>query len=215
MQYRKSKTMMQMPDMSVSRANQDKANKIFDSSLKALRQQIKKDMKSFSTLSTVLRFIRKDKSDPNDKHVIELIKKMDRDKTHSQIALQLSETASKRLQNLQYALLIKMIPYFIGLLAMIIITSLVFATKPLSFENPVLQRYLVAFAVFLPVFIWGLVKRREAKLDMLSMNVLLQASAAFASAKMQGKGQVAAMQNLAEMRRRSKSLDRKAKANNK
>jgi hypothetical protein len=64
---------------------------------------------------------------------------------------------------------------------------------------------------FIPLFVWGIARRKSAKLDMISINVVLQGATAYASAKMQGKGQIAAMQNLDEMRRKAKSMEKKQK----
>ncbi len=68
---------------------------------------------------------------------------------------------------------------------------------------------------FLPLLIWGIIRRKSAKLDMISINVVLQGATAYASAKMQGKGQIGAMQNLDEMRRKAKSMDKKSKESKK
>jgi hypothetical protein len=46
-------------------------------------------------------------------------------------------------------------------------------------------------------------------MDMLATNIFLQAASAYASAKLQGKGQIAAMQNLEEMRRKAKTMEAK------
>ena len=71
--------------------------------------------------------------------------------------------------------------------------------------------FTAPLAFFIPLLIWGMNKRKEAKVDMLAINVLMQASSAYSSAKMQGKGSIAAMQNLSEMRTRSKKLEEKNK----
>lgn len=212
---KKNKMSIQSPDLSVSKANQEKAYRLIENFLNGTQRQVQENIKNYSTLSTIMRFIKKDKSDPSEKQVLEVVKRMERDKLHYQIALQISEITGKQAENWQKAMFFKMIPYFIGLLGVIIISSLILSTKPLSFENPVLIRNLILLLIFTGIFIWGLLKRKLAKVEMLASNILLQAASAYASAKMQGKSHIAAMQNLAEMKRRAKSEDLKAKEKNK
>lgn len=219
MQQKKTKMVMQAPDLSVSKANQERADKLIGNFLNATERQVKEDIKSFSTTSAVWRLIKKDKTDPSQRIILETIKRMEKDKIHSQVGLQISEITGNKLQAFQQSMIFKMIPYLVGLLGISILTVLVLTTKPLDLGNPVLQRYLLILGAFIPLFIWGLVQRKKAKIEMLSTNILLQAATAYASAKMQGKGQVGALQNLAEMKRRAKSLEKnpekKKEANNK
>lgn len=202
---------MKQPDLTVSKANQEKAEKLYGNFVAGVTRQVKDEMSSFSTWSTLMRMIRKDKADPSEKHIYEVVKRMEKDKVHSQVALQISEMTTKKAENLQKLTLIKMIPFLLGMLGLIILTSLTFAAKPLSFTNPSIQIYAIAAAVFLPLTIWGYFKRGEAKLDMVATNILLQASSAYASAKMQGKSAIAAMQNLDQMRRKAKAMEEKNK----
>jgi hypothetical protein len=208
---KKNKMSIQSPDLSVNKANQEKAYKLIENFQNASQRQIKERLKDYSTWTTIIKLLKKDKSDPSEKQVLEVIKRMERDKLHYQVALQMSEITGKQAENWQKAMLIKMIPYFIGLLGIIILSSLIIGSKPLNLENPSVIRYSIILPVFIGLFIWGFLKRRTAKIEMLASNILLQAASAYASAKMQGKSHVAAMQNLTEMKRRAKAQDAKSK----
>lgn len=202
---------IQQPDLTVTKANQEKAGKMYDNFVNGVIRQVKGELGVFSTWATIMRFVTKNKVDPSEKHIYEVIKRFERDKVNSQIALQISDITTRKAQSLQKITLIKMIPFLAGMLGMIVLISLTIATRPLEFSNPTIQKYLIISAIFFPLFIWGYFKRGEAKLDMVATNILLQASSAYASAKMQGKGGIAAMQNLGQMRRKAKAMEQKSK----
>lgn len=208
---KKSKMTIQQPDLTVTKANQEKAGKIYDNFVNGVIRQVKGELGAFSTWATIMRFVTKSKVDPSEKHIYEVIKRFERDKVNSQVALQISDITTRKAQSLHKITLIKMIPFLAGMLGMIVLISLTIATRPLEFSNPTIQKYLIISAIFLPLFIWGYFKRGEAKLDMVATNILLQASSAYASAKMQGKGGIAAMQNLGQMRRKAKAMEQKNK----
>lgn len=208
---RKRKSGMQMPDLSVSRANQERAQQLIDNFIKAAERQVSKNSKEFSTLAGIMRLVKKDKHDPSEKLALESVKRMEKDKIHSQVALQMSDMTMKQVQSMQQSMIIKMIPYLVGLLGILVLASLIAFARPFSFENPTIQRYLMLSALFIPMFIWGLIQRKKVQNNMLAVNIVFQASSAYASAKMQGKGSVGAMQNLAEMKRKAKSMEDKNK----
>jgi hypothetical protein len=209
---KKSKTTMQRPDFSVSKANQEKASQIFQNFFTGTKRQLEKDKASFSSFAMIKRIFSKNKVDPSNNHILEVIKRFEKDKLHSQVAIQLSETAQKQAQNMQKLVLIKMIPFIIASIGFFVFAVLTLMQKPLSITSFETLRFLIPCLLLVPVMIWGSLQRSSAKFDMLSLNILLQASSAYATAKMQGKGAVAAMQNLTEMRRRAKSMDEKAKS---
>lgn len=202
---------MRQPDLSISKANEEKGIKVFDNYMNGALRQVTRDAAAFSTWSQVRRLLGKSKLDPSEKHIFEIVKRMEKDKIHSQVALQLTEMTTTKAQNLQKLTLIKMIPFFLAVIGLIVLTALILATRPLLLTNPILQRYLIISVLFIPLLVWGLRCRAEAKMNMLATNILLQASSAFASAKLQGKGQIAAMQNLDEMRRKAKTMEAKSK----
>lgn len=208
---KKNRATIQRPDFSVSKANQEKAGQIYQNFYNGTKRQLEKNKGDFSTFSMVKRAIAKDKNDPTDSHILEVIKRFEKDRIHSQVAIQLSETAQGQAQNMQKLTLIKMIPFFVSLLGILVLGTLAAMQKPFDIQSFEVLRFLVPMGILVPVFIWGMMKRGEAKFDMLTVNILLQASSAYAAAKMQGKGSIAAMQNLGEMRRKSKSMEAKTK----
>jgi hypothetical protein len=208
---KKNRNSIQQPDFSVSKVNQERATKLFDNFMNATKRTIEKNISEFSTLSAIKRLLKGSKNDPTDAQILEVIKRLDRDKINSQIAIQISEFCQIKAQNLQKITLLKLIPFFIGSLGLLVLGTLTLMVKPLSFQNPEIYKFLIPMVFFIPLLIWGIVRRKSAKLDMISINVVLQGATAYASAKMQGKGQIAAMQNLDEMRRKVKSMEKKQK----
>ncbi len=207
---------VKMPDLSVSKANQEKASKLYGHFLNSVRTQLVRSGSEFSTLSTITRYLSKSKKpDPAEQQVMEVVRRMQRDKIHAEIALQLSETTAMSLQSMQKTIFIQMIPYLLGLLMTVTLVILALFVRPLEFSNPSLQRYLLLLLPASALFIWGLVTRSKMKFDMLALNVLMQASSAYGSAKMQGKGEIGALQNLAEMKRRAASMEKKNSAKKK
>lgn len=208
---KKNRNSIQQPDFSVSKVNQERATKLFDNFMNATKRTIEKNISEFSTLSAIKRLLKGSKNDPTDAQILEVIKRLDRDKINSQIAIQISEFCQIKAQNLQKITLLKLIPFFIGSLGLLVLGTLTLMVKPLSFQNPEIYKFLIPMVFFIPLLIWGIARRKSAKLDMISINVVLQGATAYASAKMQGKGQIAAMQNLDEMRRKAKSMEKKQK----
>ncbi len=212
MQGKKSKMTMRAPDLSVSKANQERALKLYGHFLTSIRTQLTHCANDFSTLTTISRFLSKStKPDPAEAHIMDVVRRMQKDKLHAEIALQLSETSALTLQSMQKTVIIQMIPYLLGLFLTIIFVVMALFVKPLEFSNPALQRYLLLMIPAVALLVWGLVTRSKMKFDMLSLNILMQASSAFASAKMQGKGEIGALQNLAEMKRRAASMEKNSK----
>jgi len=208
---KKNRNSIQQPDFSVSKVNQERATKLFDNFMNATKRTIEKNISEFSTLSAIKRLLKGSKTDPTDAQILEVIKRLDRDKINSQIAIQISEFCQIKAQNLQKITLLKLIPFFIGSLGLLVLGTLTLTVKPLSLQNPEIYKFLIPMICFIPLLIWGISRRKSAKLDMISINVVLQGATAYASAKMQGKGQIAAMQNLDEMRRKAKSMEKKQK----
>jgi hypothetical protein len=199
----KNKTSFQRPDLSIDKSSEDKAYQLIDNFANGILRQVKENAKEFGTIKAIQRFLKQVTSeDPSDKIIYESIKRMDRDKISSQVSLSMSEIAMKRAQNLQKTSIIKMLT--------VVIMS--FFSGPFNFTNPAVIRNLILGLLFIGLIIWGTIQRRATKYSMITASLLHQACSAFASAKLQGKGAVGALQSLAEMRTRAKSMQTKAKA---
>ena len=208
----KNKVSMQRQSFAVSRNNQGKATTLIENFLGGIKRQIQKDLKNFSTIATVTRLVKKIEQDPSDKHILESVKRMEKDKLNPQVAMEMSEIARNKTEGIQRSTILKLIPYFIGIAGLLVLVISSFFAAELSFSDPTIQRNAILMPVFLALFIWGMVSRNKTKIEMLSHNILFQASAAYASARMQGRGKVAALQNLQEMRSRAKAMQAKEKA---
>lgn len=215
MATKKNKISLQRPNFSISKINQEKGTQLYTNFLNACKNNLSKNPKSFSTYEVVKRMITRSKADPTKDFIIEVIRRLEKDKINSEIAMQIAELGQSQAQNLQKVALIRMIPYFLGLLGIIVLASLALSVKPLAFNNPELLKFIIPMFLFIPLFVWGLNKRKEVKFDLLAANIVLQAASAYASAKMQGRGTIAAMQNLEEMRRKAKALQEKESAKKK
>ncbi|MCH2226467.1 MAG: hypothetical protein MK033_01720 [Candidatus Caenarcaniphilales bacterium] len=204
----------QRPDMSISKNSEDKAYQLIENFFKAVKRQVTANSKEYSTIKTLIRQFKKEEgNDPSDKIIYESIKRMEKDKIQSQVAMAMSQIAERRAQNTQANSMVKMIPYFIGLAGLLVMFVLtVFFSGELNFSNPAITRNLLISLVFVGSLVWGIIQRKSFKYDMLSASILHQVCSAYAAAKMQGKGAVGAMQNLGEMRIRAKSMQEKEKA---
>ncbi len=193
---RKNKSAFQQPNMDISKNDIAKVDKLYGNFYEGARRQVKTDIKKFSTFSMLKNQFSKKKEEASDSLILEVIKRMERDKLQANIAINMAEKCQGQAQNIQKSSLIKMIPFLIASLGIIVCISLALSTRPLNFSNQSLIMYLAPLALFIPLFFWGSMKRLDAKIDMLTINVLMQAASAYSSAKMQGKGAIAAMQNL-------------------
>jgi len=212
---KKNKSVFQQPDLSLAKQDTEKADKLFANFYNGCERQIQTDAKAFSTWSMIQRLIKRNSEDPSNDHIIEVVKRMERDKLTAPIAAHISTQCQTQAQQLQKTSLIKMIPFFLSAIAIIVLTVMIFTVRPLAISNPDLLKFAIPILILIPVFIWGLKSRSQVKIQMLVINILMQASSAYASAKIQGKGTVGALQNLEEMRRRAKSMDQKSKTQDK
>lgn len=209
---RKSKSVFQQPNMDISKNDIAKLDKLYGNFFNGTQRQVKENISQFSTFNMLKNQFSKNKQDdPSNELILETVRRMEKDKLQANIAMNIAERCQTQAQNIQKTSLIKMIPFLLAVLGIIICLSLALSQRPLEITNPDLLKFLAPLVLFVPLFFWGSNKRKEAKVDMLSINVLMQSASAYASAKMQGKGAVAAMQNLSEMRTRSKKLEEKNK----
>ena len=213
----RQKSTFQRPDLSISKGAEDKAYHLIENFNNGIIRQVKSNSSEFSTFKTLARRFNKDTSpDPSDKIIFDSIKRMEKDKVQAQVALAMSQIAERRAQNIQSSSLVKMIPYFIGIAGLITMLVLsLFFSGDLSFSNPVITRNLIISTIFTGLLIWGVIQRKSFKYDILAASILHQVCSSYAAAKMQGKGAVGALQNLEEMRTRSKSMQEKEKAKKK
>ena len=207
----RTQTKMQRPDLSVSKANQDKASRLIGNYLNATEKTVKANSSDFSMFTSLWNMITRKNLDPSEKHVLEIVKRMEKDKLHSQVALQITDITMNRVQNMQKAMIFKVIPYLLGIVATGVLLVLIFMAEPRTFENPLIQKYLLGLVFSLILLGYGAMSRNKVKTEMIASNLLFQASSAFATAKMQGKGSLGAMQSLAEMKKRAKSEEKKSK----
>ena len=208
----KNKVSMQQQSFAVSRQNQGKAVHLIDNFTNGIKRQVQKNLKDFSTIATIKRLIQRSELDPSDKHILESIKRMEKDKIHAQVAIEMSEIARNRAEGMQKSTIFKLIPYFIGIAALLVLVGSSFFAQEYSLSDPTIVRNLIILPFAVALLIWGMVQRNKSKVEMVSANILFQAAAAYASAKAQGKGKVGALQNLQEMRMRAKNQQAKEQA---
>lgn len=208
---KKNKTVFKQPSFELSKNDVERKEKAYSNFFEGAKRQVKQDLGKFSSFNMIKNLILRKKEDPTNELILEIIKRMEKDKLQANISMHIAQKAQEQSQNIQKTSLIKMIPFLVSVLGIIICVSLGAGVKPLNLANPDLIPFAAPLLVLIPFYFWATKVRKDAKLDMLTINILMQASSAFASAKMQGKGAVAAMQNLSEMRVRSKKLEEKEK----
>ncbi|MFN5847429.1 MAG: hypothetical protein ACK43K_02970, partial [Chitinophagales bacterium] len=104
---KKSQTQFTQPDFSLGRNEQDKAEQLYNNFYQGTRRQIEKDLKQFSTLNSIKRIFNKTLADPNDGQILEVVKRMEKDKLLAPMAFYIANKCQSQVFNLQKAILIK------------------------------------------------------------------------------------------------------------
>jgi hypothetical protein len=181
----------------------------------AIRKQLVKSKEKFSTFSSIKALIKKENTNNIQEYVSDTISRFFSQKLAANMALKISEISAADVSRLQKSMIFKILPYTLGVIGLTVMLILIAFTRPFLITNLELQIKLAASLLFIGMIIFGQQNRSKIKFDMLATNVLYQASAAYFTAKMQGKGKVAAMQNLDELNRRAQAEAAKEKASKK
>ena len=88
----------------------------------------------------------------------------------------MSDITMNRLQNQQKVAIFKMLPFLLGVAGALTMALLIAFARPFAFDNPLIQKYLLGLAAFVLLLIWGMLSRQKVKFDMLTNNILFQAS---------------------------------------
>ena len=180
---------------------EDKSKQLTTNYINHAQKYIAEHKKDFSSWSTVYhRFIKKDKIDPAFDYTKEIIKRMEKDKMTSQIAMQIAETLMPEMQNIKKDIIFMAVPMLIGFILLITFSLLLAFTRPFSFSNQFVIYYLIGIFVSSILLGFGTFQRKKIKLQTLSKTMLFQACTAYGAAKMQGQGSFGAFRILEEMK---------------
>lgn len=180
---------------------EDKTNQIINNYLNHAQKFILDHKKDFTSWNTIYhKFIKKDKIDPAFDYTKEIIKRMERDKLSSQLAMDIAEILMPGMQNIKKEILIMAIPMILGFILLITFSCLFCFTKPFNLSNPSLIYYTIGLTISCLIFGFGLVQRKKIKLKTLTRTMLFQACTAYGAAKMQGQGSFGAFRILEEMK---------------
>lgn len=179
----------------------NKIRQTINNYLSHAQKHVLENKKKFSSWSTVYHnFIKKDKYDPSFEYTKEIIKKMERDKMSSQVAMQIAEIILPELKSTKKRIILMAIPLVLGL-ALFLTFSFLFAfARPFNISNPHILYWAGGMFVSGILFGFGLFQRKRIKLFTLSRSMLLQATTAYGGAKMQGQGSFGAFRLLEEMK---------------
>jgi uncharacterized protein YneF (UPF0154 family) len=100
---KKSQTQFTQPDFSLGRNEQDKAEQLYVNFFQGTRRQIEKHFKEFSTINAIKRIFNKTLPDPNDAQILEVIKRMEKDKLLAPMAFYIANKCQSQVFNLQKA----------------------------------------------------------------------------------------------------------------
>ena len=179
----------------------DKIKQAINNYLNYAQKHIVEHKKDFSSWNTIYhKFIKKDKVDPTFDYTKEIIKRMDKDKMPSQIAMQIAETLLPEVQNIKKDVLIMAIPLVLGAALLITFTALFSFSRPFTITNHYLISYATGIFVSSLLLGFGLYKRKNIKFKTLTRTMIFQASSAYGAAKMQGQGSFGAFRILDEMK---------------
>lgn len=179
----------------------EKLKQIINNYLNHAHKYITDHKKDFSSWSTIYhKFIKKDKIDPVFDYTKEIIKRMEKDRITSQVAMQIAETLLPAIQNIKKEIIFMAIPMILGLSLLITFSLLFSFTKPFNLTNPFVTYYSIGIFISCILFGFGVFQRKKVKLKTLSKTMLFQASTAYGASKMQGQGSFGAFRILEEMK---------------
>ena len=177
------------------------SNQLINNYINHAQKYILDHKKSFSSWGTIYhKFIKKDKVDPAFDYTKEIIKRMERDKVTSQIAMQITEVIMPEMQNIKKEIILMILPLIFGFILLVTFSFLFSFTRPFNLSNPYVIYYSIGIFVSSVLFGFGMIMRKKVKLKTLSKTMLFQASTAYGAAKMQGQGSFGAFRILEEMR---------------
>ena len=163
----------------------DKVKQIISNHTNYAQKYILDHKKDFSSWNTIYhKFVKKDKIDPSFDYTKEIIKRMERDKITSQIAMQISESLMSEMKNIKKEVLLMAIPMALGFILIITFSILLGFTKPFSLSNHFVFYYALGMFVSSIMFGFGVFMRKKIKLKTLTKTMLFQASTAYGAAKM-------------------------------
>ncbi|MBI2995340.1 MAG: hypothetical protein HYY52_01345 [Candidatus Melainabacteria bacterium] len=179
----------------------EKVKQIINNHITYAQKFILDHKKEFSSWSTIYhRFIKKDKVDYVMDYTKEIIKRMERDKTSSQTAMQITEVLMPEMQGMKKEIILTVLPLTLGFILLIVFSFLFSFTRPFNFTNPFLIYYSIGIFIGSILFGLGLVLRKKMKLKTLTRTMLFQAAMAYGASKMQGQGSFGAFRILEEMK---------------
>ncbi|MBI3590398.1 MAG: DUF4118 domain-containing protein [Candidatus Melainabacteria bacterium] len=180
---------------------EDKSKQLTTNYINHAQKYILDHKKDFSSWNTVYhKFIKKDKVDPSFDYTKEIIKRMEKDKMTSQIAMEIAEALMPEMQNVKKSIIIMAVPMVLGFVLLITFSLLLAFTRPFNFTNSFLVYYLIGVFISSLLFGFGMFQRKKIKLETLSKTMLFQACTAYGAAKMQGQGSFGAFRILDEMK---------------
>ena len=179
----------------------EKINQIINNYINHAKRYILDHKKDFSSWGSIYhRFIKKDKIDPAFDYTKEMIKRMEKDRLTSQVAMQVVETLTPEVQNIKKDVLIMAVPMILGFILLITFSLLFSFARPLNFTNPFVIYYAIGMFISGMLFGFGMLQRKKVKLKTLTRTMLFQACMAYGAAKMQGQGSFGAFRLLEEMK---------------
>lgn len=179
----------------------EKVNQLINNYINYSTKHILEHKKDFSSFHTIYhRFIKKDKIDPAFEYTKEIIKRMERDKMSSQIAMKIAEELMPEMQKMRKEIIIMALPLLIGVILLLTFSILFSFTRPFNFTNPLIIYYSIGMFISGILLGFGVFLRTKIKIKTLTRTMLYQASTAYGAAKMQGQGSFGALRILDEMK---------------
>ena len=179
----------------------EKTIQIMNNHINHAQKFVLEHKKDFSFWNTIYhKFIKKDNVDPSFNYTKEIIKRLERDKVSSQVAMQITETLMPEMQGIKKQIIFMVIPMALGFSLLITFTFLFSFARPFTTSNPFLIYWGIGMLVSSIILMFGLIQRNKIKLQTLTKSMLFQAATAYGAAKMQGQGSFGAFRILEEMK---------------
>lgn len=179
----------------------EKSQKTLNNYMHHCEKHIQENKKDFSSFNSIYnKVIKKSSTDHVFEYTKEIIKRMERDKLSSQIAMDIAENLMPVMQNLKKEVILMGLPMLIGFIILIISVVIFSFSRPFDLSN--MKFVYSGIGIFIGGVLLGIgvVLRKKIKIKTLTNSMIFQASTAYGAAKMQGQGSFGAFRILEEMK---------------
>ena len=98
---KKNKTVFKQPSFELSKNDVERKEKAYSNFFEGAKRQVKQDLGKFSSFNMIKNLILRKKEDPTNELILEIIKRMEKDKLQANISMHIAQKAQDQSQNIQ------------------------------------------------------------------------------------------------------------------